>query len=238
MNGTGLDTARERLIVAYDVPGIKEALELDRRLEGENLWAKVGLQLFTAAGPEVVAALKARGRRIFLDLKLHDIPSTVAGGVGSAAAHGVDLLTLHAEGGPAMMRAAAEARDASGSGVKLLAVTVLTSLDGSEYPGVYRPGPLFERVTAFARAAVEAGMDGLVCSPLELEDLAPVLPAGFLRVTPGIRPEGEAMGDQARASGPAAALAAGASHLVVGRPITRAPDPADAARRLLEAMGG
>lgn len=230
--------ARERLIVAYDVPGLGEALELDRRLGEATLWAKVGLQLFTAAGPQVVEELKARGRRVFLDLKLHDIPNTVAGGVASAAAHGVDLLTLHAEGGPAMMRAAAESRDEVGTGLRLLAVTVLTSLDGSEYPQVYRPGPVFDRVLAFARAAAGAGMDGVVCSPLELEDLVPELPETFLRVTPGIRPSGAALGDQARASSPAAALAGGATHLVVGRPIIRAADPAAAARGILGEMGG
>lgn len=231
-------TARERLIVAYDVPGLGEALELDRRLGEATLWAKVGLQLFTAAGPQVVEELKARGRRVFLDLKLHDIPNTVAGGVASAAAHGVDLLTLHAEGGPAMMQAAAASRDEAGTGLRLLAVTVLTSLDGSEYPEVYRPGPVFDRVAVFARAAAEAGMDGVVCSPLELERLAPVLPPEFLRVTPGIRPAGGDLGDQARAGSPAAALSAGASHLVVGRPITRAADPAVAAAGILEEMGG
>jgi len=238
MSTPGTVTARERLIVAYDVPGFEAALELDRRLEDATLWAKVGLQLFTAAGPGVVEELKTRGRRVFLDLKLHDIPNTVAGGVAAAAAHGVDLLTLHAEGGPAMMQAAAAARDEAGTALRLLAVTVLTSLDGSEYPQVYRPGPVFDRVLAFARAAAEAGMDGVVCSPLELEDLVPAIPETFLRVTPGIRPTGEALGDQARASSPATALAAGATHLVVGRPISRAADPAAAARAILGEMGG
>jgi len=238
MSTPGTVTARERLIVAYDVPGFEAALELDRRLEDATLWAKVGLQLFTAAGPGVVEELKTRGRRVFLDLKLHDIPNTVAGGVAAAAAHGVDLLTLHAEGGPAMMQAAAAARDEAGTALRLLAVTVLTSLDGSEYPQVYRPGPVFDRVLAFARAAAEAGVDGVVCSPLELEDLVPAIPETFLRVTPGIRPTGEALGDQARASSPATALAAGATHLVVGRPISRAADPAAAARAILGEMGG
>jgi orotidine-5'-phosphate decarboxylase len=228
-----LDEARERLIVALDLPDAKAALDLDRRLGGEVRWVKVGLELYTAEGPAIVRALRDRGRRVFLDLKLHDIPNTVAGAVRSAAGLDIDLLTMHAEGGPAMMRSAVEAR---GSGrPKLLAVTVLTSLDGSEFPGVYQT-EVGERVLAFAQAAVQAGMDGVVASPRELPRLVPTLPANFLRVIPGIRPADAALDDQARVATPRAALNAGATHLVIGRPITRAEDPARAARAILEDM--
>jgi orotidine-5'-phosphate decarboxylase len=230
-----LDDARQKLIVAYDVPDLSSALDLDRRLGNEIGWVKIGLELFTAEGPPVVTALRERGRRVFLDLKLHDIPNTVAGAVKSASRLGVDLLTLHAEGGPAMMRAAVEAR--ADTRVNLLAVTVLTSLDGSEYPSVYGSG-IEDRVLAFAEAAVEAGMDGIVASPRELPKIVSFVPSDFARVIPGIRPAGASTDDQARVATPRAALMAGATHLVIGRPITQAKDPAQAARKILEEMGG
>jgi orotidine-5'-phosphate decarboxylase len=238
--GEGDDAAAPRdvhdqLIVALDVASGDAALKLDAALGDAVRWVKVGLQLFTAEGPPVVSALRERGRRVFLDLKLHDIPQTVAGAVWSAASHGVELLTLHAEGGPRMMETAAQARDASGGGLRLLAVTVLTSLDGTEYPDVYRSPDTTARVLIFARAAQEAGVDGVVCSPLELESLAALGP-DFLRVTPGIRAARSAADDQARIATPAFALRAGASHLVVGRPITKAPDPAAAAAAILLEM--
>jgi len=230
-----LDDARQRLIVAFDVPNLTSALELDRRLGDEVGWVKIGLELFIAEGPPVVTAFRERGRRVFLDLKLHDIPNTVAGAVKSASRLGVDLLTVHAEGGPEMMRAAVAAR--SNTRVNLLAVTVLTSLEGNEYPGLYR-ADVEDRVLAFAEAAVEAGMDGIVASPRELSKLVPFVPSDFSRVIPGIRPAGAATQDQARVATPRAALIAGATHLVVGRPITQAPDPARAARAILEEMAG
>jgi orotidine-5'-phosphate decarboxylase len=235
MEGVNLETASEKVIVALDVATAEEAQALDRRLGESVRWVKVGLQLFTAVGPAVLAPLRERGRRIFLDLKLHDIPQTVAGAVRSASAHGVQLLTLHAEGGPEMMRRAVEARDAAGGALELLAVTVLTSLDGTEYPDVYRSRQPRERVLAFAHAAHRAGVDGVVCSPLELETLA-ALPTGFLRVTPGIRPGGGSSDDQARVATPGSAIRAGATHLVIGRPITRAPDPRAAFLSVLEEM--
>jgi len=227
---------RDRLIVALDTPGEAEALALVDSLGGDLRRVKVGLELFIAAGPGIVRKLRARDLRVFLDLKLHDIPNTVAGAVRSAARHGVDLLTLHAPGGPAMMRAAAAARDASGTSLRLLAVTVLTSLDGSEFPEVYRSGDPAERVRAFAASARDAGMDGVVCSPRELSLLSTAFPDGFLRVTPGIRPAGTASQDQARVATPAEALRGGASFLVVGRAITAAPDPAAALASVLAEM--
>jgi orotidine-5'-phosphate decarboxylase len=227
--------ARDRVILALDVPTLDQAERLAGSCGDDLRWVKVGLELYTAEGPRAVTAFKDRGLRVFLDLKLHDIPQTVAGAVWSAASHGVELLTLHAEGGPRMMETAAQARDASGGGLRLLAVTVLTSLDGTEYPDVYRSPDTTARVLIFARAAQEAGVDGVVCSPLELESLAALGP-DFLRVTPGIRAARSAADDQARIATPAFALRAGASHLVVGRPITKAPDPAAAAAAILLEM--
>jgi orotidine-5'-phosphate decarboxylase len=232
--GTGAGV-HDRLIVALDVASGDAALKLDAAMGDAVRWVKVGLQLFTAEGPSVVNTLTGRGRRVFLDLKLHDIPQTVAGAVWSAASHGVELLTLHAEGGPKMMAAAAEARDASGGRLRILAVTVLTSLDGTEFPDVYRSPDTTARVLAFAKAARDAGVDGVVCSPLELESLSGLGP-DFLRVTPGIRPARSAANDQARIATPGFALRAGASHLVIGRPITKAPDPAAAAAAILQEM--
>ena len=227
--------ARDRLIVALDVSRLSPALELTRSLGADVRWVKVGLELFTAAGPDALQALKLLGKRVFLDLKLHDIPHTVAGAVRAAAHHGVDLLTLHASGGPAMLEAAASARDEMRSPLRLLGVTVLTSLDGTEFPEVYRSPDVAERVQRFADAAVAAKLDGIVCSARDLDRLRG-LPEGFLRVTPGIRPAGGAAGDQARVATPVEALARGATHLVVGRPITGAEDPAAAARAVLDDM--
>jgi orotidine-5'-phosphate decarboxylase len=236
---TGSDpraAVREKLIVALDVPGREEALALDDALGADLRWVKVGLELFTAAGPQIVGDLRERGRQVFLDLKLHDIPNTVAGAVRAAARHGADLLTLHAPGGEAMMEAAVTVRNQTRSSLRLLAVTVLTSLDGSEFPEVHRSPDPGERVRIFAAAAARVGMDGVVCSPRELAILPPDLPQGFLRVTPGIRPAGASAQDQARVATPAASLAAGATHLVVGRAITGAPDPAAALVAVLAEM--
>lgn len=228
---------RDRIILALDTPDTASALALIDAAGDDLRWAKVGLELFTAEGPPVVRAVRERGKRVFLDLKLHDIPNTVAGAVRSASALGAELLTLHAEGGPAMMRAAAEARDAV-RGPKLLAVTVLTSLTGAEYPEVYADADVGRRVTAFARAAEAAGVDGVVCSPRELDVLRTAVRAGFLRVTPGIRPAGVDAQDQARIATPEAALAAGASHLVIGRAISGAQDPKAALAAIVASLGG
>jgi orotidine-5'-phosphate decarboxylase len=230
--------ARDHLIVALDYPRMSPALELTRKLGDEVRWVKVGLEMFTAAGPDVLQALKQLGKSIFLDLKIHDIPNTAAGTVRAASHWGADLLTLHASGGPAMLRAAAQARDSARPDLRLLAVTVLTSLDGSEYPEIYRNSDVSRRVEVLARASVEAGMDGVVCSVHELDALAGALPDDRLRVTPGIRPAGKAAQDQARVATPAEALRRGATHLVVGRAITEADDPAAAARAVLDEMAG
>jgi orotidine-5'-phosphate decarboxylase len=230
-------SARDRLIVALDFPAAAEALALVERLEGRARWFKVGLELFIAAGPGIVAKLAGQGYSIFLDLKLHDIPNTVGGGVRSAAGLGAELLTIHAGGGPAMLRAAREAAESVPGAPKLLAVTVLTSMDAAQLAatGVGRePGTQVELLT---RMGMEAGIDGFVCSPQEVAKLRAMTgPKGTL-VIPGIRPAGAALGDQSRVATPAAALRDGASYLVVGRPITQADDPARAVEGILAEMG-
>ena len=192
---------------------------------------KVGLEAFVRFGPGAVEVARRAGGRVFLDLKLHDIPNTVAGAVASALELGADFLTVHAGGGPAMLEAAVRA---AGGRLGVLAVTVLTHLDAAELARLDLPGTAAERALAWARLAREAGCAGVVCSPRELAALRPVLPRPFLLVTPGIRPAGAEAGDQKRTATPAAALAAGADLLVVGRPLTGAPDP-DAALAALAA---
>jgi orotidine-5'-phosphate decarboxylase len=200
-------------------------------------WFKVGLELFCAGGPSVLEPLHRRGRAIFLDLKLHDIPRTVARSVASIARHQVGMITLHASGGPAMIAAAAEAARAAGPAApRLLAVTVLTSLDRAdlEQIGVHRSPA--EQVATLAKMAVASGADGVVCSAHEAANLRRILGPGALIVTPGIRLPGGATGDQKRVAAPASAVRDGATHLVVGRPILEAEDPAAAARLILEDM--
>jgi len=186
---------------------------------------KVGLEAFVRFGAPAVEEARSTGARLFLDLKLHDIPNTVAGAVEAAAALGADLLTIHAGGGPAMIAAAARA--AAGR-VSILAVTVLTSLDAGELGRLDLPGSAATRALAWAKLAREAGAAGVVCSPLEVAALRAELPRPFLLVTPGIRPAGSETGDQRRVATPASALADGADLLVVGRPLTRAADPEEA----------
>jgi orotidine-5'-phosphate decarboxylase len=226
--------ARDRLIVALDVPEAAAALAAAERLAGEVGMFKVGSQLFTAGGPAIVRALRKDGQDVFLDLKFHDIPNTVAGAAAAAAELGVSLLTIHAAGGPAMIEAAARA--VSGSATRILAITVLTSLDAAALDGIGMAGGMEATVTRLARVAADAGAHGVVASPHEARALRAAHGAGFLLVTPGIRPAGAALGDQARAATPAAALSAGADYLVVGRPILAAPDSVAAARAVVLEM--
>ena len=223
---------RERLAVALDVPQAKDALDLVGQLGESVLWLKVGMELYYAAGEALVEELRAKGYRIFLDLKLHDIPNTVAGGVRSLARTGADLLTIHAAGGGAMMAAAAEAAKAPGA-PRLLAVTVLTSMDAAELAAVGVSGSPAGQVLRLARLAKSSGVNGLVCSAEETAALRAELGPEVLLVVPGIRPAGSAADDQRRLATPAEAIARGASMLVVGRPITRAANPAEAARAIL-----
>lgn len=228
--------ARDRLIVALDVPGAKQAVALAERLEGACRWVKVGLELYVAAGPAVLEPLQKRGLSIFLDLKLHDIPNTVAGAVRSAAGLGVGMLTVHAGGGPAMLAAAKSALEGSANPPELLAVTVLTSMDQAQCSAVGINSEPREQVELLARMGITAGLRGFVCSPQEVSAVRALTgPQGVL-VIPGIRPTGATAGDQKRIATPADALASGASYLVVGRPVTQAVDPACAAEAIVAEM--
>ena len=219
--------AAEHLIVALDFPERKSALDLVDRLAGSVSWLKVGLELYVAEGKPLIAELQRRGFSIFLDLKFHDIPNTVASAVRSAAGLGVQLLTVHAAGGPAMLTAAAEA---AAGGPKVLAVTVLTSMDEAQLLATGIERSPAAQVEDLAKMAWGCGVQGFVCSPMEVERLrGRLMGTQPLLVIPGIRPEGSDAGDQRRLATPAAAIASGASYLVVGRPITRAADPAAAA---------
>ena len=229
------EIARERLIVALDVPTAEAALALAERLEDQCQWFKVGLELYIAAGPAIVEKLVSRGHSIFLDLKLHDIPNTVAAAVRSAASLGANLLTVHASGGLAMLAAAQEAVSLMATPPQLLAVTVLTSMDATQLSavGIERLAAL--QVLRLAETAAQSGINGLVASAQEAAELRKRFPAATL-VIPGIRPAGSEIGDQKRTATPAAALAAGASYLVVGRPITQAHDPVAATQAILDEM--
>jgi orotidine-5'-phosphate decarboxylase len=231
-----IEAARRRLIVALDVPDLPAATQLVNRLARVSTWFKVGLELYTAAGPPVVELLAARGHSVFLDLKFCDIPNTVAGAVRSAAALGVRLLTVHAAGGPAMLAAAQSALAGLADPPQLLAVTVLTSMDQIELNAVGLKRSPASQVELLARLGLAAGIRGFVCSPLEIAALRALTgPQGVL-VVPGIRPSGSQQGGQKRSATPADALGNGASYLVVGRPITQAPDPAAATEAILEEM--
>lgn len=235
-----LDTseARGRLIVALDVPTIQAATVLIDKLEGKCQWFKVGMELFTACGPLIIEQLTARGYSVFLDLKFHDIPNTVAGAVRSAAALGVRMLNVHALGGPAMLEAARAALDGIADPPHLLAVTMLTSMDQMQLNAVGIARTPAQQVELLAKTALTAGIRGFVCSAQEVAALRALTgPEGVL-VIPGIRPAGSATNDQSRIATPAEALKRGASYIVVGRPITQAADPAAAAVAILEEMTG
>jgi orotidine-5'-phosphate decarboxylase len=234
---TGFDPGN-RLIAALDVVGRAEADELVGRLQGAADWLKVGLELFVAAGPALVRDYAAGGRRLMLDLKLHDIPATVERAAERACGLGARLLTIHAAGGRAMIEAAARAvRRAGGDDaarLRILAVTVLTSLDRRDLAEVGEGVEPAELVVRRARLAIDAGADGVVASPQEAAAVRQIAPPGFLIVTPGVRPTdgAGAIGDQKRVATARSARAAGADLVVVGRPIRDAADPAAAARAI------
>jgi len=225
---------RDRLIVALDFPGATEARALVDRLAGAVGMFKVGSQLFTAAGPDFVRELVARGEKVFLDLKYHDIPNTVASAVSEASRLGVSLVDVHALGGRAMMEAAVGALPAMGT--RLLAITILTSHDEASLGQVGVGGEIPGSVRRLALLAKDAEADGVVASPHEVALIREACGPDFRIVTPGIRPAGEKAHDQVRAATPAAALAAGADYIVVGRPITQAPDPEKAVAAILREM--
>ena len=230
--------ADERLIVALDFHTLDDVKNLVDELGDSVNFYKVGMELFYSVGAGVVEWLKARDKKIFLDLKLHDIPNTVAGGLCSLMNLGADILNVHAAGGFTMMKTAAEKlhAEAEKRGVacpKLIAITVLTSISQAEWCGALK---ISEQVVQFAKSARAAGLDGVVASPQEAKLIRDACGEKFLIVTPGIRPAGVGIDDQQRIATPAAALKNGATHLVIGRPIRAAKNPREAALKILEEM--
>jgi orotidine-5'-phosphate decarboxylase len=226
---------RQRLIVALDVSTTAAARKIVAAVGDSAHAYKVGMQLYTAEGPSIVRELVGSGRRVFLDLKYHDIPNTVGAAVREAAQLGVSMLTVHASGGGKMLRAAVEA--AQKPGLLVLAVTVLTSLDDVELGKIGLRGGALEQVLRLAALALSNGCKGVVASALEAAALREEFGRDFTIVTPGVRPAGSGPNDQARVVTPAEAISAGASHIVVGRPITEASDPAAEARAILGQIG-
>jgi orotidine-5'-phosphate decarboxylase len=225
--------ARERLIVALDVSSAAAAHKIVAAVGDSARLYKVGLQLYTAEGPQIVRELVASGRQVFLDLKYHDIPNTVAAAVKEASKLGVSMLTVHAAGGGKMLRTAVEAGCNTSAGPMILAVTVLTSLDNRDLEHAGVRGSVVDQVSRLAGLAIANGCHGVVASAQEAGTLRAELGDDVLIVTPGVRPPGRDHRDQARVVTPAEAIASGASHIVVGRPITEAADPAAEAREIL-----
>jgi orotidine-5'-phosphate decarboxylase len=228
--------------VAIDAPTVDEAKRLTGLVAGAVGGIKLGLEFFMAAGPEGVRAARPTGVPLFLDIKLHDIPNTVAGAIRSVVPLSPTYITLHASGGRAMMQAAAEAArtESEKCGVarpKLLGVTVLTSLDVADLDAVGQGMEVAGQVERLARLAESSGLDGVVCAPTEIARLRRILKPSTVLMVPGIRPAGSAAGDQKRVMTPKEAMEAGATHLVIGRPITAAADPAAAARDIAGQLG-
>jgi orotidine-5'-phosphate decarboxylase len=227
---------KDRLIVALDVPTAIEAQEIIYELADSVAFYKVGLQLFTAEGPRIVSELVKSGRKVFLDLKLHDIPNTVAGAVKAASELGVHMLTVHAAGGSRMLKEAVEAARNGPTAPMVLAVTVLTSFSQSDLEESGVKTDMSHQVRHLATLAKAAGCDGVVTSPREAQALRSALGGEMAIVTPGIRPAGSDAEDQSRISTPAAAIRAGASHLVVGRPVIAAENRLLAAKTIIDEM--
>jgi orotidine-5'-phosphate decarboxylase len=223
--------------VALDTTDLDHARQLAARLRGCVGGLKLGLEFFNAHGPEGIKPFVETALPVFLDLKYHDIPNTVAGAVRAVAGLGVSILNVHAQGGPAMMRAGLDAAKSVSPSTRVIAVTMLTSLGDEDLPGLGIQPPVADQVLRLATLARQCGLDGVVCSAHEIVRLRKELGPDFLLVVPGIRPAGAALGDQRRVMGPAEARDAGASILVIGRPITGAPDPAQAARDIAQSLG-
>ena len=227
---------RQNLIVALDVSSAAAAQNIVTAVGVSALTFKVGMQLYTAEGPQVIRDLVASGRRVFLDLKYHDIPNTVAAAVREAAGLGVSMLTIHASGGGKMIHAAVDAARAANPALMILGVTVLTSMDEMDLDKVGVRGHMSEQVLRLAGLALTSGCHGVVASAMEAAELREELGKHFLIVTPGVRPAGRDHGDQSRVVTPAQAIAAGATYIVVGRPITGAENPGAEARAILDQM--
>lgn len=233
--------ADDRLIVALDVSTMDAMKEIVTSLGDAVSFYKVGMELFYAEGEQTVRYLQEQNKQVFLDLKLHDIPNTVAHGVSSLTRLGANLITMHGQGGPVMMKAAVQAarETAEQLGVeraKLLAITVLTSFDDEAWTSTGGQLPISDQVIRLAKLAKDCGMDGVVCSALEAKMIREACGDDFLIVTPGIRPSFAATNDQKRIATPASALQDGASRLVIGRPITQAENPREAVRLIIEEM--
>ncbi|MFU8837613.1 MAG: orotidine-5'-phosphate decarboxylase [Thiohalomonadaceae bacterium] len=226
------------IIVALDFPSQAEALALVDRLDPARCRLKVGKELFTRSGPALVETLVGKGYEVFLDLKFHDIPNTVAGACHAAADLGVWMVNIHALGGRRMMEAAREAVDKASHQPRLIAVSILTSMGQEDLAEIALPGSPAENVQRLARLAQQAGMDGLVCSPQEVAMLRENLGSAFDLVTPGIRPAWSEKGDQTRITTPSQAMALGSTYLVIGRPITAAADPLAALGRIEDELAG
>ena len=225
------------VFVALDTPSFDRASELARALKPFVGGVKLGLEFYGAKGPERVRAVVATGIPVFLDLKLHDIPNTVSGAMKALAPLGAAIVNVHASGGAAMMRAAAEAARSSERRAKIIAVTVLTSLEDRDLPEIGLSGSALAQAVRLATLAKQSGLDGVVCSPHEIAAVRAACGSGFLIVTPGVRPAGGEFGDQKRVMTPLQVVEAGADILVIGRPITAAPDPVQAARQIAAELG-
>lgn len=221
---------RDRLVVALDASKRDDILRLADDLHGAAGVFKIGLQAFIANGPEIVREVVSRGERVFLDLKIHDIPNTAAHAVAEASSLGASIATVHAAGGEAMLRACAH------ESLLVLAVTILTSLDEAEVQRIGFSGSPVENAIRLARLAQQSGLRGVVASPHEIAPIRDACGRDFVILTPGIRPQGADVGDQRRTMTPRDAIAAGADYIVVGRPITNAADPRSAALRIVEEM--
>ena len=225
------------VFVAIDTTDLGHARQLASRLRDSVGGLKLGLEFFNAHGPGGVTPFVEMGLPVFLDLKYHDIPNTVAGACRAAATLGVSIMNVHAQGGAAMMRAAVEAAKSVAPSTRMIAVTMLTSLGDEDLPSLGLKAPMGDQVLRLASLARQSGLDGVVCSAHEITRLRQELGPDFLLVVPGIRPAGAVLGDQRRVMGPAEARDAGANVLVIGRPITGAPDPAQAARDIAQSLG-
>ncbi len=234
-------TTKEKLIAALDFHTKEEALNLVDKLGDSVVFYKVGMELFYAVGACIIEELKKRNKKVFLDLKLHDIPNTVAQGLCSLLAQGVDIVNVHASGGYTMMKTAADAVRAEADKLKIkapkiIAVTILTSINEEDWQSLGQSVPIKEQVVRLAKLAKKAGLDGVVASPQEAKAIRQVCGENFLIITPGVRPVGASLDDQSRIATPANALNNGATHLVIGRPIRAAQDPIKAAENILKEM--